>query len=174
MGGERIHGGILCHLDARLMLTSSTQSSGTLYVLKNVDVKLTFKLREQRDTAFTKAGQGARSTLLSSLVSSKPSVLIAELFCALDSPPPLRSVLEVHRPSIGTQYFLNSSGTLTRQCLFFSPLAVGEGGVIAFVTSDGTPRAQGKRAIILIYKQVGNLFSHALKNLCAIGAGCAD
>lgn len=86
MGGERIHGGILCHLEARLMLTSSTQPSGTLHVLKNVEVKLTFKWREQRDTVFSKAGQGARIHLLSSLVFSKLSVLIAELFCALVSP----------------------------------------------------------------------------------------
>lgn len=85
MGGERIHRGILCHLKAKLMLTSSTQPSGTLHVLRNVEVKLTFKLKEQRDPVFSKAGQGARIPLLS-LVFSKLSVPIAELFCALVSP----------------------------------------------------------------------------------------
>lgn len=71
MGGERIHGGILCLLEARLMLTSSTQPSGTLQVLKNAEVKLSFKLREQRDIVFLKSGQGTRIPLLSPLVFSK-------------------------------------------------------------------------------------------------------
>lgn len=86
MGGERIHGHILCHLEARVMLTSSTQPSGPLHVLKKAELNLSFKLREQRDTVFTKTGQGARIPLLSPLVFSKLSVPIAELFCALVSP----------------------------------------------------------------------------------------
>lgn len=79
--------GFLCHLEARLMLTPSTQPSiRDTACLENVEMKLTFKLREQRDTVFTKAGQAARISLLPSLVFSKLSMLIAELFCASVSP----------------------------------------------------------------------------------------
>lgn len=89
LDGGRIHRGFLCHLEARMTLTSSTtalRDGVSRRVLKNIETKLTFKLREQRDTFFIKAGQGARIPLLCSLVYCKLSVLIAEVFCASVSP----------------------------------------------------------------------------------------
>lgn len=65
MDGGSIPWGFLCHLEARLMLTPSTQPSiRDTVCLENVEMKLTFKLREQRDTVFTKAGQAARISAL--------------------------------------------------------------------------------------------------------------
>lgn len=68
------------------MLSPSTQPSiRDTVCLENVEMKLTFKLREQRDT-FSLKQDRQQGSLLSSLVFSKLSMLIAELFCALVSP----------------------------------------------------------------------------------------
>lgn len=85
-------------------------------------------------------------------------------------PDQLIPLMVPSHPELSAEFMAQSKHV----ALGFPPSSLEEGGVIAFATSAGTPRSQGKRAIILIYKQVGNLFSHALKNHCAIGAGCAD
>lgn len=81
----RIHGDILCHLEARLTLPSSTADLRDATCLGKCRNE-TFKLREQRDTFFIKAGQGARILLLCSLVYCKLSVQTAEVLCASVSP----------------------------------------------------------------------------------------
>lgn len=84
--------------------------------------------------------------------------------------PPRPTMISSHQATL--RWFYDTVQTSTLRLGFFPP-PVGEGGVIAFVTSDHTPTTHWKWAIILIYKQVGNLFSHALKNHCAIRADCA-
>lgn len=96
---------------------------------------------------------------VSSAAPSSPSGKKLSYIAAIHLPDPTKQ--------LSTDFMLQPKEV--RCARAFPPLV---GGVIAFVTS--VPTTHCKRAIILIYKQVGNLFSHALKNHCAIRAGCAD
>lgn len=67
----------MCHLEARLALTSSTTTLRDAAGVKKCRNET--KLREQRDNIYMKAEQRARLPFLCSLVYCKLSVLIAEM-----------------------------------------------------------------------------------------------
>lgn len=77
MDGAKRRGGLMCHLEARLALTSSTTTLRDTAGVKKCRNET--KLREQRDNIYMKAEQRARLPFLCSLVYCKLSVLIAEM-----------------------------------------------------------------------------------------------